>query len=132
MSYHILITIDVEDWFQVENFKQYIPFSSWSSHDLRVEKNTHRILNLLDSINSKNLYPVKSEGNLTGAKATFFVLGWIAERLPDLVRKIHSRGHEVASHGYHHILANKVSSDKLKTDLIDSKKLLEDIIGDQI
>ena len=167
MSYHILITVDVEDWFQVENFKQYIPFSSWSSHDLRVEKNTHRILDLLDSIklnNPKNSINSTNSTNpntqpssdykpsampalwnasaipsgshelgcISNPKATFFVLGWIAERLPRLVQQIHSRGHEIASHGYHHILANEVSSDKLKTDLIDSKKLLEDIIGDRI
>ncbi len=49
MSYSILLTIDVEDWFQVENFKQYIPFPSWPSYELRVEKNTHRLLDLLDS-----------------------------------------------------------------------------------
>lgn len=193
MSYqtnYILLTIDVEDWFQVENFKQYIPFASWSSYELRVEKNTHRILDLLDSIsvkqtlidnqhlvtsskqpdfsiheltsrvqnpaskteylkpsNSKNLYPVKffekdSGGHLTGAinptntintknspKGTFFVLGWIAERLPNLVREIHSRGHEVASHGYSHDICNQESSEELKRDLSDSKKCLEDIIG---
>jgi len=49
MSYYFLLTIDVEDWFQVENFKQYIPFDSWASYELRVEKNTHRILDLLDA-----------------------------------------------------------------------------------
>ncbi|UCE08706.1 MAG: polysaccharide deacetylase family protein [bacterium] len=65
-------------------------------------------------------------------KATFFVLGWLAERLPHLVREIHARGHEVASHGYHHILCNQMSSEKLKNDLIDSKKVLEDIIGSPV
>ena len=61
MSYYFLLTIDVEDWFQVENFKRYIPFTSWPSHELRVEKNTHRLLDLLDSVklnNSTNLQPV--------------------------------------------------------------------------
>jgi len=62
-------------------------------------------------------------------KATFFVLGWIAERLPGLVREISIRGHEVASHGYYHDLCNDKPSDSLKNDLADSKKLLEDIIG---
>jgi peptidoglycan/xylan/chitin deacetylase (PgdA/CDA1 family) len=85
----ILLTFDVEDWFQVENFKGYIPFSTWDSFDLRVEKNTIKILDLLDSFVFK-------------PKATFFILGWIAQKLPDLVRQIHARGHEVASHGFNH------------------------------
>ncbi|MFV9645920.1 MAG: XrtA system polysaccharide deacetylase [Desulfobacterales bacterium] len=116
---HILITIDVEDWFQVENFKQYIPFSLWDSYELRVEKNTHKILDILDSQHS----------NPTNPKATFFILGWIAERLPHLVREIHARGHEVASHGYCHNLCNQQSKEDIKKDLSDSKKMLEDIIS---
>ena len=126
MSYQILLTIDVEDWFQVENFKQYIPFSSWSSYDLRVERNTHRLLDLLDSTSFK--FQVSS----FNIRATFFILGWIAERLPHLVREIHTRGHEIASHGYNHRLCTECSTEELKIDLIDSKKLLEDIIGERI
>ena len=187
----ILLTIDVEDWFQVENFKQYIPFPSWPSYELRVEKNTHRLLDLLDSQqsavrgrrsvstnstspdnvsdsfrqrrialshfhprlpspgtggqegtektkrSSQSCLPRRWEPSYWGKsclrksspKATFFALGWIAERLPNLVREIHSRGHEVASHGYLHNLCNQQSHEELKKDLIDSKKLLEDIIG---
>ena len=116
---HILLTIDVEDWFQVENFKQCIPFCSWDSYELRVEKNTHKILDFMDSQHS----------NPTNPKATFFILGWIAERLPHLVREIYTRGHEVASHGYCHNLCNQQSKEELKKDLSDSKKLLEDIIS---
>lgn len=126
MNYQILLTIDVEDWFQVENFKQWIPFSSWPSYELRVEKNTHRILDLLDSIK------LEPHGRNNLPKASFFVLGWLAERLPNLVREIQSRGHEVASHGYNHNLCNQQSYEKLKKDLKDSKKLLEDIIGCQV
>ncbi len=191
---HILLTIDVEDWFQVENFKQCIPFSSWQSYELRVEKNTHRLLDLLDSVscyqptsgmeltdhrpqiatgnalktkgttlrqrrigfsqflqetektkeskqscltnNSNSATNSSSSINATNPKnspkGTFFVLGWIAERLPQLVQEIHSRGHEVASHGYQHNLCNQISPKDLKTDLIHSKNLLEDIIGDQV
>ncbi|MDL1968851.1 MAG: polysaccharide deacetylase family protein, partial [Deltaproteobacteria bacterium] len=131
MNYHILLTIDVEDWFQVENFKQWIPFSSWSSYELHVEKNTHQLLDLMDSItlepSSLLASQLPSSANLP--KASFFVLGWLAERLPGLVREIHSRGHEVASHGYNHNLCNQQSCEDLKKDLKDSKKLLEDIIG---
>jgi len=183
MSYqtnYILLTIDVEDWFQVENFKQYIPFASWSSYELRVEKNTHLLLDLLDSIGIENTeydsqkaasngqglsndlcnasetgeadsgrrrievsqFPDETEKEkisgksskscLTTPKATFFVLGWLAERLPHLVQEIHSRGHEVASHGYYHNLCNEQSHEDLKADLCDSKSLLEDIIGTQV
>lgn len=120
----ILLTIDVEDWFQVENFKQCIPFSSWPTFELRVEKNTHRILNLLDSI--------KLNSPTNSPKATFFVLGWIAQRLPYLVNEIQARGHEIASHGYYHKLCREERIEDLKKDLIHSKKLLEDITGGPI
>ena len=114
----ILFTVDVEDWFQVENFKPYVPFSSWSSYEMRVEENTSQLLDLLEL-----------SGNL---RATFFVLGWTATRLPKLVKDIHQRGHEVASHGFNHQLCGDQSPKALKNDLSDSKKILEDIIGDSI
>jgi len=118
--------VDVEDWFQVENFKPWIPFSSWSSYELRVEKNTHRLLDLFDSyISIRNLEP----GTQNPINATFFVLGWLADRLPTLIREIHARGHEVASHGFYHHLPIQQSNNELKRDIIDSKKLLEDITG---
>ena len=131
---HILLTIDVEDWFQVENFKNYIPFSSWPSYELRVEKNSHRILDLLDliTLEPSSLLASQLPSRQNSPKASFFVLGWLAERLPGLVREIHSRGHEVASHGYNHNLCNQQSCEDLKKDLKDSKKLLEDIIGSQV
>ncbi len=133
---YILLTIDVEDWFQVENFRQYIPFSSWSSYELRVEKNIYRILDILDlkKIQSPALYYENTPSNQNLAstsqiRATFFVLGWIAERLPHIVQEIHLRGHEVASHGYCHNLCNQISPDDLRRDLSKSKGLLENIIG---
>jgi len=156
MNHYFLLTIDVEDWFQVENFKQYIPFATWSSYELRVEKNTHRILDLFDSIGSKKTEfriqkpvsnnetqasPIQNpdngqqstdDGQDEKVRGTFFVLGWLAERLPHLIREIHSRGHEVASHGYYHNLCNEQSHEDLKSDLCDSKSLLEDIIGTQV
>lgn len=112
----ILLTFDVEDWFQVENFKSYIPFSDWDRCDLRVWKNTLKILDLLDTS------PVKP-------KATFFILGWVAKKLPALVREILAHGHEVASHGMGHNLCQTLSKDILSQDLVESKALLEDILG---
>lgn len=148
MSYQFLLTIDVEDWFQVENFKEYIPFSSWPSYELRVEKNTYRLLDLLDSMKLNNIITSNNTTNASNPtnpnntsnsnnstnylSATFFILGWIAERLPGLVREIHSRGHEVASHGYGHTLCTKESTESLREDLRKSKKLLEDITGTQV
>lgn len=142
MNSIVLLTFDVEDWFQVENFKECIPFSTWSSYELRVEKNTYRILDLLDSFNPQSkIHHLQQKTNYESStisyqpdgpsklKTTFFILGWVAERLPNLVREIHSRGHEVASHGYYHNLCNQETKKELKKDLIDSKKLLEDIIG---
>ena len=115
----ILLTIDVEDWFQVENFKSYIDFSTWNSFELRVEKNTHLILDLLDSFSFK-------------PQATFFILGWIAKKLPGLVRQIRNRGHEVASHGDNHHLCTGLGRNQLTRDLLDSKNRLEDILGQAI
>jgi len=115
----ILLTFDVEDWFQVENFKEYIAFDSWDSRKLRVEKNTYTILNLLDSFTFK-------------PKATFFILGWIAQRLPHLVKEINNRGHEVANHGNLHHLCTKQSSQEVFKDLKSGKEILEDIIGKKI
>jgi polysaccharide deacetylase family protein (PEP-CTERM system associated) len=122
----ILLTFDIEDWFQVENFKAYIPYSSWPKHEVRVEKNTHRILDLLDSIKTSN--PI----NPTNPKATFFILGWIAERIPSLVNEIYNRGHEVASHGLCHDLIYNCSLYDTKKDLADSKNILEDLIGSKV
>jgi len=122
---HILVTIDVEDWFQVENFKPWIPFSAWDSHELRVEKNVHRLLDLFDSLSSTcNQHPE--------IRCTFFILGWLAKRLPKMVREIHERGHEIASHGYFHNLCTQQAPKDLKADLTNSKKLLEDLIGEEV
>jgi polysaccharide deacetylase family protein (PEP-CTERM system associated) len=150
--HHILLTVDVEDWFQVENFKPWIPLSSWDSRELRVEKNTHQLLDLFDetrvhgssalgsslSALSSPLSALSSPPSAlcsslsASPKATFFVLGWIAERLPHLVAEIRARGHEVASHGYGHELCSRCPAGSLKEDLVKSRKLLEDIIGDRV
>lgn len=115
----ILLTFDVEDWFQVENFKECISYSTWPLRELRVEKNTIQLLDLLDDAPTR-------------VGATFFILGWIAVRCPNLVREIHHRGHEVASHGVNHHLCYKQTSEMLRQDLIKSKEILEDIIGSEV
>jgi len=107
----------VEDWFQVENLREKFPPETWDGCELRVERNTRKILDLLDK------YDVK---------ATFFVLGWIAERKPELAKEIHSRGHEIASHGYGHIINYELSRDEIYEDIKKSKGLLESITGDKV
>lgn len=108
------ITIDVEDYFQVAALAKWAPFEDWDTFPLRVERNTHQILDLLDGAD---------------IHATFFVLGWIAERCPTLVREIVKRGHELASHGYSHQLIYRQSRESFAQETTHSKKLLEDISG---
>lgn len=132
MTSNFLLTIDVEDWFQVENFKPWIPFSKWDLQKSRVEQNVNILLDLLDDLTENYPYQLSSSNPPSRIKATFFVLGWIAERFPHLIRKIGDRGHEVASHGFNHTLNSDLSSKKIETDITDSKKCLEDIIGDKI
>ena len=108
------LTIDVEDYFQVSAFAPYIKRSQWETCECRVEGNVTRILALL------------SERDV---KATFFTLGWIAERYPQLVRRIVDEGHELASHGYGHERASDLTVEAFRADIDRAKKLLEDIAG---
>lgn len=108
------LTIDVEDYFHVTAFEQQIRPDTWDRHPLRVGDNTLRILDMLDEF---------------ALKATFFVLGWVAERLPALVREIQRRGHEIACHGYGHQLVYRLTPQEFRADVSRAKKLLEDICG---
>jgi polysaccharide deacetylase family protein (PEP-CTERM system associated) len=108
------LTIDVEDYFQVSAFAPYIARGDWDRRECRVERNVERILAMLDE---------------RGIKATFFTLGWIAERYPQLIRRIAAQGHEVASHGYGHERASDLSEQAFKTDVESAKKILEDLCG---
>ncbi|MBD2746938.1 DUF3473 domain-containing protein [Microvirga sp. BT688] len=111
------MSIDVEDWFQTENMKGVIERDRWDSCELRVERNTMRILDILDARKTR---------------ATFFVLGWVAERCPGLVHQIASMGHEVASHGYGHELVYSLTPKQFRADITRSKKHLEDLIGKSV
>jgi polysaccharide deacetylase family protein (PEP-CTERM system associated) len=111
---HILLTFDIEEWFQVENLKAVIRRSDWELIDTSVEKNSSRILEQLKYFE---------------IPATFFVLGWVAERHPDLIRKISDLGHEVACHGYDHDLATSLDDGELFGDIRKAKGILENITG---
>ena len=111
------LTIDVEDYYQVSAFESVVPLADWERYESRVEKNTHRILDLLDAHTTT---------------ATFFVLGWVAERHPGLIHTLVARGHEVASHGYAHRRVYTQTPAQFRTETRRSKCLLEDTLGHPI
>ena len=111
------LTVDVEDYFQVSAFANQISMDDWPNWPLRVEQNTHTLLELFER---------------KDVKATFFVLGWVAERCPELIRAIHKAGHEVASHGMTHQLVYNQKPEIFREETFRSKKLIEDIIGEAV
>lgn len=111
------LTIDVEDYFHVSAFNQYIKKEDWGKYPLRADRNTYYVLDLLDEIN---------------IKGTFFLLGWLAEKMPELVKEIRHRGHEVACHGYGHDLIYTMNPSDFKNDIVRAKTFLEDVIGEKI
>tara|TARA_R110001592_G_scaffold126336_1_gene337484 strand:+ start:119425 stop:120312 length:888 start_codon:yes stop_codon:yes gene_type:complete len=111
------MTVDVEDYFQVSAFEPYLSRELWDSHACRVEANTDRILELFDAHQ---------------VHGTFFTLGWIAERYPDLVRRIVQNGHELASHGWQHIRVSVQTPQEFREDVTRTRKLLEDISGQSV
>lgn len=108
------MSVDVEDYFQVSAFAPHIRRDTWETTPLRVEANVEHILALFARHN---------------AKATFFTLGWVAERLPDMVRRIVAEGHELASHGWEHTRVNAQEAASFRADVTRTRALLEDIGG---
>jgi polysaccharide deacetylase family protein (PEP-CTERM system associated) len=108
------MSVDVEDYFQVEAFSGRISRGSWEGIPRRVENNIVRILELFAASN---------------VCATFFALGWIAERHPGMMREIAARGHEIASHGYDHTRVDHLGPSRFRADIRRSKRILEDIVG---
>jgi polysaccharide deacetylase family protein (PEP-CTERM system associated) len=150
------LSIDVEDYFQVQAFAGQIRYEEWGNYESRVEGNTRRILDLLTdassfvSSNPSNpsnaINPINIEHEVeprtlnlaprssipeprSSVKATFFILGWIAERYPQLIKEIHSQGHEIACHGYAHRLIYEQSPEEFREDVRKAKAVLEDITG---
>ncbi len=110
-------TVDVEDFFQVAAFEPIIERSRWDSFDRRVEENTRRVLALLDR---------------HGVRATMFVLGWVAERAPELVREMARAGHEIAVHSYDHKRVTELTPEEFREDVRRTKGLLEEIAGVEV
>jgi polysaccharide deacetylase family protein (PEP-CTERM system associated) len=116
------LTIDVEDYFHIHAFSKAVHREQWDSFVPRVEKNTLRILHIVDSCHSSNEKD-------SGTTATFFVLGWVAERFPSLIKEIAASGHEVACHGYWHECIFHQTKKQFEEDVRRAKGILEDIIG---
>jgi polysaccharide deacetylase family protein (PEP-CTERM system associated) len=110
-------TVDVEDYFHVAALSSAITRESWPTHESRVERNTERLLALLAE---------------RGVRGTFFVLGWVAERTPGLVRRIAASGHEIACHGFSHQLIYQQAREEFREETVRAKRLLEDLIGETV
>jgi polysaccharide deacetylase family protein (PEP-CTERM system associated) len=111
------LTVDVEDYFQVSALAPHVPRDQWDRLPCRVERNVHRLLDMF------------AEHDAT---ATFFALGWIAQRYPGIIRRIVAEGHELASHGFDHLRASEQTPDQLKSDIGRAKHILEDVSGVQV
>lgn len=111
------MTVDVEDYFQVSAFEPYISKQQWDTLPHRVERNTQRILDIFET---------------KGIKATFFTLGWVAERYPELVKRIIKDGHELACHGYEHIRVTEQTPEQFRQDVSKTKKILEALSGKEV
>jgi polysaccharide deacetylase family protein (PEP-CTERM system associated) len=111
------MTVDVEDFFHVSAFESIIKPEQWQDYQPRVDTNTKRLLELFAKHN---------------IKSTFFVLGWVAERYPDLIKEIHRQGHEIASHGYAHRRATEQTRQEFYDDVLRSKTHLEELLGEKL
>ena len=115
-----ILTIDLEDYFMVSAFEGVVKREDWENYESRIERNTYRLLDLL---NHSSCNPIR---------ATFFCIGWVAERHPQLIREIHRHGHEIACHSYDHRIIYKMTIDEFREDIRKSRKILEDIIGEEV
>jgi polysaccharide deacetylase family protein (PEP-CTERM system associated) len=111
------LTVDVEDYYQVEAFADLIRREDWNQWESRVERNTRELLSVFDR---------------AGVRATFFTLGWVAEKHPQLIREIAQAGHEIACHSYEHRLIYQQTPDGFQQDLRRARKILEDVTGQQV
>ncbi len=112
-----ILSVDVEEWFHVSALERYVNRADWTSRESRVVASTFRLLDLFDRYE---------------AHGTFFVLGWVARTQPALVREIAARGHEIASHGFHHERVTTLDPARFRADVHDARCLLEDVVGEQV
>ena len=111
------LSVDVEDYYQVQAFAAHVSRSDWDRYPSRVAENVSRLMDLFDESN---------------AKGTFFILGWLARRHPDMVRSIAGRGHEIASHGMSHRMITELTEVEFRAEALDSRRILEDLCGARV
>jgi len=133
-----VLSIDLEDYYMVSAFETVVKREDWHKYESRIERNTYRILEILaetkphspklasEDPEPSTLHPVPS------VKATFFCLGWIAEKYPGLIKEIDRQGHEVSSHGYDHRLVYDMTPEEFREDARKSKNILEGITGKEV
>jgi len=137
------LTIDVEDYFQVHAFSKVIYYEDWDQYECRIERNTHKILEMLNEqkLPSAGRYAFDDAdqsicsmrpAHREAVKGTFFVLGWIAKRYPHLITEIRQEGHEIAAHGYAHKIIYHQSREQFREDIRRAKATLEDIAGCEV
>jgi len=117
MTLKNLLTVDVEDWYHICDIEHILPPSQWDQCESRVLGNVEKILALFTRYKTK---------------ATFFILGYVAEKTPEVVRIIRQEGHEIASHGYGHLQVYKQNKDEFRKDLLHSKSVIEKMIGEKV
>jgi polysaccharide deacetylase family protein (PEP-CTERM system associated) len=117
MNLYNYLTIDVEDYFQVSAFEPLVSKESWDTYPSRVTQNTQKILSILEKHN---------------IKATFFILGWTANKHPEIVKEIARNGHEIACHSYYHRLVYNLTPDEFQRDTLKAKETLEQITGVEV
>ncbi len=131
------LTVDLEDYYMVSAFEDVVKREDWDKYECRIERNTYRLLEIL----AKAKPPSGPESNnptpctphpTPGVKATFFCLGWIADRFPGLIKEIHKEGHEIASHGYDHRQVSRMTREEFREDIRRTRRTLEDIIGGRV
>lgn len=131
-----ILSIDVEDYFMVTALEQAVKRSEWDRHESRVERNMYRLLEILayaPASSPPTNSPLRLQKEKSRAlRATFFCLGWVAERHPGLIREISACGHEIASHGYDHRRVHSMFPRAFREDIRRSKALLEDCTGEQV
>ena len=111
------LTVDIEDYFQVSAFEKVIDRSDWENLPCRVEQNTEKVMQVFAD---------------HGVKGTFFILGWVAQRYPELIKRIAEQGHEVASHGWDHVRIINMTPEQFREDVIKTKEILEELSGTKV
>ncbi|MFH1923096.1 MAG: polysaccharide deacetylase family protein, partial [Planctomycetota bacterium] len=110
-------TVDVEDYFHVQAFADRIDPKKWDDYESRVIPNTRKVLRILDE---------------RQVRGTFFILGWVADRFPDLVQEIHEAGHEIGCHGFWHKLIYEMSPEEFREDLLQASKAIEEVTQERV